>query len=131
MQQFLSELATAEEMLAYEGSRRPIVPTGPMSALRVASATSALALAERISTATWKMSREFRRAVAENDAGRALDAANCFRLQGELLAMLRAIYEARTGKSAAEIYPLMPFADKLRHHIETNVPPPGGDDDED
>lgn len=126
MQDFLDELATPEEMRAFEAGRALTAPTGDLSRIGFDTAGEARALALRISETMWKMAREFKASRQEGDAARALDAAYCFRLEGELLAALRASFETATGQNAAAIYEFMPYAQKLAHHIETRVPPPEG-----
>lgn len=120
MDDTLTELATGEEMGAYEQAFKPVVATVAALRLRVGSAEQALDLAERISETMWKMSREFRQALdpAEPEPARALDAAYCFRLQGELMATLKAAYELTTGTSAADVYCFWPFDEKLRHRAQ-------------
>ncbi|GGY90913.1 hypothetical protein [Novosphingobium colocasiae] len=126
MHDFLSELATAEEMQAFEAGRPLAGPTGALAGIGFDTAEDALELALRISTTMWKMAREFKASLEEGEPGRALDAAYCFRMEGELLAALRAAFEADTGCNADGIYEFMPFAQKVAHHIKTQLPPPEG-----
>lgn len=126
MQDFLSELATPEEMQAFEAGRPLAGASGALSAIRYATVEEALDLAQRISETMWKMAREFKASLEEGEAQRALDAAYCFRMEGELLAALRTAFEADIGHSADGIYEFMPYAQKLAHHVATQVPPPEG-----